>query len=108
MTGMDASGNIFRGFTVPDKGEVFQEILRCGNVLIERIVSSDSFPVTEYCQEQDEWVLLVAGNACIEIGGVERILAAGDYLLIRAGTHHRVVSAGKGTLWLAIHVFPAD
>jgi len=108
MTPDNHTGNIFSGFTVPEAGELFQEIIRSGNVMIERIVSSDIFTPAVYCQAQDEWVIVLEGNACLEMEGRTCNLGKGDYVFIEAGVRHRVVSAEKGTLWLAVHIFPDD
>ena len=79
-------------------------------VKIERIVS-DGHASPEgfwYDQEQNEWVLLVAGSAVLSIEketGIEQIeLVPGDYLLIPAHQRHRVESTSKTekTIWLAV------
>jgi cupin 2 domain-containing protein len=100
--------NLFHGLPEPAVGEVFDDVLRCGNLVIERIVSS---PVPEpvlYDQPQHEWVLLLAGSAVLELDGESVALAAGDHLFIPAHCPHRVLStsAEPRCLWLAVHLWP--
>jgi cupin 2 domain-containing protein len=91
--------------------EVFTELLSHGGVRIERIVSTgQSTPVgAPYCQDHDEWVLLLAGSAGLwtEAAGEHR-LGPGDCVMIPAGCRHRVTwtSATPPAVWLAVH-FPA-
>jgi cupin 2 domain-containing protein len=63
------SGNLFTGATPPAEGEFFETLLNHRNLVIERIISSATITPTEYVQTQDEWVLLVAGAAVLEVGG---------------------------------------
>lgn len=53
-------GNLFTAAEPPAQGERFEELLSCRNLRIERIVSSSSIVSSEYNQEQDEWVALLA------------------------------------------------
>lgn len=98
--------NLFQGLPKPAVGEVFEELLRRRNLVIERIVSSDAPDPTLYDQEQDEWVLLVQGQATLELAGERVDLAPGDHLFIPAHTPHRVLrtSAEPPCLWLAVHL----
>jgi cupin 2 domain-containing protein len=100
--------NLFAGLRCPTTGEVFDELLRCRNLRIERIVSSPTPEPTLYDQPQDEWVLLIQGAASLEIFSEHVDLAAGDYLFIPAHTPHRVVatSAEPHCVWLAVHLDP--
>ena len=88
--------------------ELFSELFSGKSVRIERIVSTGQFtPVDKpYDQEQDEWVLLVAGSAGLWIEGEgERDLRPGDYVLIPPHSLHRVTWTAKDepTVWLAVH-----
>ena len=59
-----------------------------------------------YDQKQDEWVILLQGQAIISYeDGREVLLTVGDYLLIVAHEKHRVeeTSADPPCIWLAIH-----
>lgn len=95
-----------------DRGEAFQALLECRNVRIERIVSAplraERDDLTVYDQPQDEWVLLLEGEAMLEVDGQPVPLAAGQHLFIPAHTPHRVLttSAEPRCLWLAVHIGP--
>ena len=88
-------------------GEEFRELVRVQNVVIEEIVSSAMPDSHEYRQPHDEWVVVLAGAARLDIDGTEVKLAAGEWVLIPALTPHRVVNAEASTRWLAVHVHPA-
>ena len=90
-------------YITPNSGEEFTTLLETKNIKITRIVSSDKLEVLEYCQEEDEFVILIEGKATLEINGKKITLIRGDTLYIPANTKHKVLSTQKGTLWLAIH-----
>jgi len=102
--------NLFTGLPSPRAGEVFDELLRCRNLRIERIVSSPRPEPTRYDQAHDEWVLLLQGEATLELGTARVDLTAGDHLFIRAHTPHRVVATSTEPLcvWLAVHLDPVE
>ena len=87
--------------------ELTQVLARGQNVRIERIVSEgQASPLNFwYDQNENEWVLLIQGEASIEFASGEiRTMIAGDYLLIPAHIKHRVKSTSTQdqTIWLAI------
>jgi cupin 2 domain-containing protein len=100
--------NFFDDLPVHANEEIFTEVLAKEGVRIERIVSTgQSTPADKpYCQEHDEWVLLLAGAAGLWIeGDGERKLRPGDHVLIAAHRFHRVTwtAEAEPTVWLAIH-----
>lgn len=104
----DSMGNMLAGFSANADEELTTPLLRRAGVVIERIVSTGQSSPTGfwYDQPHDEWVLLIAGSATLEIEGAgERKLAAGDYLLLPAQCRHRVAAtaASEPTVWLAVH-----
>ncbi|WP_051279396.1 cupin domain-containing protein [Chitinilyticum aquatile] len=99
-------GNLFRHAGTPSDGERFDLLLAQRNLLIERIVSSPRIAATTYVQEQDEWVVLLQGEAVLDVTGELVPLAAGDYLFLPAGTPHTVCRVSDGALWLAVHLHP--
>ena len=91
-------------YTVPEKGERFDTLLKDHNIEIVRIVSSDKVETKEYCQEEDEWVVVLEGSATLLLSDKEIRLKKGDSLFIPLKTKHKVLRASKGTLWLAVHI----
>ena len=88
--------------------EIFESIVSADNILIERIISTgQTTPIGEwYDQEQDEWVILLQGEATLAYADGKQIkLTAGDYLFIPAHQKHRVeyTSIEPPCIWLAVH-----
>ncbi|ACK67511.1 Cupin 2 conserved barrel domain protein [Rippkaea orientalis PCC 8801] len=88
--------------------EIFETILANPTLKVERIISSGQ--VTEagkwYDQQQDEWVILLQGEAQLSYEDGRQInLKKGDYLLIHSHQKHRVdyTSNNPPCIWLAIH-----
>jgi len=100
------NGNLFNDAETPVSGERFDCLLAHRNLVIERIVSASNAPPTEYVQAQDEWVVLLRGDATVEVAGEAVALVAGDYVFLPAGVPHTVRSASDGALWLAVHLHP--
>tara|TARA_R110002096_G_scaffold26518_25_gene81864 strand:- start:10252 stop:10581 length:330 start_codon:yes stop_codon:yes gene_type:complete len=89
--------------------ETIAELVQVGGVRLEQIISNGngSEPDFWYDQEQDEWVMLVRGEAVLEFEGGEMVeLAAGDALTIPAHGKHRVRSTSRDAIWLALHYPP--
>ena len=99
--------NLFSAVPGLAQGERFEELLRHRNVVVERIVSSPNIEDKLYNQPQDEWVVLLQGEACLELDGKEVMLCRGDNCFIPAHMPHRVVATSKEPccIWLAIHIF---
>jgi cupin 2 domain-containing protein len=98
-------GNLFAA-DAPDRGEGFQKLAELRNLTIERISSSATPNLDPYDQTQDEWVVLLRGQAVLEVLGDRLELGSGDYLFLPAHTPHRVLETAAGSLWLAVHVEP--
>ncbi len=99
--------NLFNNIPSLVEGEDFSELLNCRNVVIERIVSSDQAKSATfsdrpdnkvYNQEQDEWVILIKGEAQLRINDDIVKLKAGDYLFIPAQTPHQVLVTSSNCL----------
>jgi cupin 2 domain-containing protein len=100
------TGNLFADAEPPAEGERFDALLAHGKLVVERIVSSARLSPSEYVQVQDEWVVLLRGEALLEVSGEPVPLAEGDYLFLPAGTPHTVKRASQGAIWLAVHLHP--
>lgn len=92
-------------YTTPKHGETFTTLLEHKNIKINRIVSSDKLEPMEYTQEEDEWVVLLEGEAVLHIEDKEITLKKGDTLFIPANTPHSVLKTLHGTIWLTVHIF---
>ena len=100
------SGSLTASSEAPGAGETFTTLLWQPGVTVEQIVSSDAPDTHEQVGDADEWVVLLDGSADLEVEGVVRTLAAGDWVVLPAGTPHRVLSTSSGARWLAVHVDP--
>ncbi len=105
--------NIFRNIPNHLADEFFETLLKFENVTIERIVSEGHHnnPGQWYFQKQNEWILLIQGEAMIEIENSADLVALqpGDCYFIPSKTRHRVIRTSEHdkTIWLAIHIYPA-
>lgn len=97
-------GNLFADAAPPLEGERFETVLSQGNLVLERIVSSAAIVPRESVQSQDEWVVLLQGEAVLDVAGESVVLATGDHLFLPAGTPHTVERVSQGAIWLAVHV----
>jgi len=88
--------------------EFSERLVDAKHVRIERIVSRGhcSEPGFWYDQKENEWVMVVKGEARLhfEDGDKTVHLAEGGYIDIPAGARHRVesTSADTDTVWLAV------
>jgi cupin 2 domain-containing protein len=105
MTQTSPSAFSFFDSPPPTPGtERFDVLYERQGVTIERITSSGSQPAAEYCQTEDEWVMLLRGQAEMMIRNQCITLHEGQSICLPARTPHRVVSTSENALWLAVHV----
>ncbi len=115
------SGNLFTDLPgAPDvvKGagnaERFASLIPRDGLRLVRIVSTGQTtpPGAWYDQDEDEWVVVLAGDArlsfadeTLDHNSQDRTLSPGDWLLIPAHCRHRVAwtDPGTPTVWLALH-----
>lgn len=75
--------------------------------IIERIVSQShsSPPGFWYDQDEDEWVIVVRGEATLEFEGGEIVrMNEGDHVTIPRYVRHRVQQTDAKTIWLAVRM----
>lgn len=101
--------NLFNDIDLPHGNEeVFDSLCKAKNVHVERIISNGQTtpPGKWYEPERYEWVILLQGNASLEMEEGKIVhLSKGDHLLIPAGQKHRVsyTSTKPFCIWLAVH-----
>ena len=92
-------------FTTPKIGEEFTTLLEHKNIKINRIVSSNKIESIEYIQDEDEWIVVIEGEATLLLENEEKVLKKGDTLFIPAKTPHKVLKTSHGTVWLTVHIY---
>lgn len=101
-----ARGNLFAGCPGTGEGEHFETLFANPALRIERIVSHGhpSPAGFWYDQDDDEWVILMAGRAELAFAdGRTLALQAGDWVSLPAHCRHRVESVSADAVWLAVH-----
>jgi cupin 2 domain-containing protein len=98
------TGNLYSNSTAPATGERFDTLLTHRGLVIERIVSSSKIELQTCVQPQDEWVVLVEGEALLNVNGQAVPLRSGDHVFLPAQTPHTVLSVSQGAMWLAVHL----
>jgi cupin 2 domain-containing protein len=100
--------NIFAHLpSLDSENEEFKTLLDSKEIRIERIVSSGQNSPEDfwYEQEQNEWVIVLEGEATLSFeNGNDVLLNKGDFINIPSCKKHRVKSTIKNsyTIWLAI------
>ena len=86
--------------------ELIEKLIDTPDVRIERIISTGhaSSPGFWYDQSENEWVVVLRGEAILEFVEETRTMRPGDYVFIPAHCKHRIVgtSADEPTVWLAV------
>ena len=97
-----AHGRLAAPSAAPDEGEHTIALALADGFRVEQILSGLLIEALDYAQDHDEWVVVVAGAAVLEVDGVEHHLGAGDWWLLPAGTPHRLVRTEPETSWIAV------
>jgi cupin 2 domain-containing protein len=106
--------NLFDDFPEEFDEEFMEDLVDDGSVRIERIVSQGHASPEGfwYDQDEDEWVLLLAGSAALvfEEEDEEVVLKPGDHIRIPAHKRHRVswTAPNAETVWLAVYYDPGS
>jgi len=101
--------NIFTGASVPAGLEECLILFESANVRVERIVSNAHCSPADfwYDQAEDEWVMVLRGQATLQFAGGESVaMRGGDHVTIASHVRHRVSETDAETIWLAVHVKP--
>lgn len=99
-------GNLFENLIVDKEKEQFFDLIKNDKVRIEKIVSNGQASAIDfwYEQEENEFVVLLKGEAILEFEDKEVLLKEGAYINIDSKQKHRVkyTSKDRTTIWLAI------
>ena len=104
MSGGWLRGRLGDPSEAPATGERIDRLIAAGHVVVEQIRSGALEAPADYEQEQDEWVVLLAGRARLVIDGEPVELTSGEWLFLPAGLPHRLVETEPGTNWLAVYL----
>lgn len=99
--------NIYSDIPNHIPNEIFEDLISTNHIRIERILSygHHSPDVGWYDQAENEWVIVLKGEGVIEFeNGQVHTLAEGDFINIKAGEKHKVLSTSPDevTVWLAV------
>ncbi len=101
------SDNIFSLLPQQLNKEIFDVLLQDKKIRIERIVSTgQTSPETGwYDQSENEWVIVLKGEAVVVFEDKEITMSVGSYINIPAHTKHKVswTHPKLETIWLAVH-----
>ena len=86
----------------PTTGERVTVLARVGTARVEHILTGRLDEPVEYCADVDEWVAVMGGGATLQLDGASIHLGPGEWLLLPAGTPHRLVDASPGTSWVTV------
>lgn len=100
--------NVFNNIPQDIDFEVFEQIVNSDKIKIERIISKGHHSPESgwYDQEQNEWVMILAGEAILSfIDGSDIAMKKGDYINIPAHKKHKVkwTAPDVETIWLAVY-----
>ncbi len=100
--------NIYNKIPEKIQNEIFENILENKKIRLERIISKGHSSPKDfwYDQDENEWVIVLRGEAEIlfENNAEKLLLKEGDYINITAHHKHRIeyTSSKVETIWLAI------
>ena len=90
----------------PTSGERSDTLVATRNLVVEQILSAAADQPADHRQDADEWVVVLAGGAVLEVDGERLEMGPGDWVFLPGGTPHRVLRTAEGTSWLALHLAP--
>jgi len=96
-------GRLLGDSAAPAAGERTETVVGIGAVTIEQILSGEIEPV-DYDETDDEFALVLAGAAVLDVDGERVELTASDWILLPAHTPHRLLHAEPGTSWLTVKI----
>ncbi len=97
-----ARGRLVQPDGAPASGERVVRLAELGHTVVDQILSGRLDGPVEYRQDADEWVVVIHGRATLDVDDERLHLGPGDWVMLRAGTWHRLVETLPGTSWLTV------
>jgi cupin 2 domain-containing protein len=97
-------GKLSAASAAPLAGERVEVLAHGEGWRIEQILSGRLVGPVDDLLDHEEWVVVLAGSAVLDVEGVTENMETGDWILLRPGVPHTVVSTEPGTSWLAVHI----
>jgi len=97
-----ARGHLGHPDDAPVSGEHTHRLATLGGVVVDQILSGRLDGPVAYRQDVDEWVVVLHGQATLDVEDERMHLVAGDWVLLPAGTPHRLVETEPGTSWITV------
>ncbi|DAB37856.1 MAG: hypothetical protein A2023_03395 [Sulfuricurvum sp. GWF2_44_89] len=94
--------NLYHTETPVPNSEIFTTLFQNRTLKIESIRSRLKTQGEIYNQQEDEWVVLLIGEATLVVNEQRLTLSAGDYCFIPRHTRHQVLSTSSDALWLGV------
>ena len=86
----------------PTNGEQVTRLADLQGAAVDQILSGSLDGAVDYCQDEDEWVVVLHGRATLDVENERILLQSGDWVLLPARTPHRLVETTPGTGWLTV------
>jgi cupin 2 domain-containing protein len=99
-----ARGHLEEPRRAPASGESISVLASGPGWRVEQILSGALSAPVEDLLDHDEWVVVLAGRAVLDVEGEALTMGQGDWVHLRAGVPHRVRTTEPPTSWLAVHV----
>ena len=97
-------GHLDDGQGAPSSGESISVLASGPGWRVEQILTGALSAPIEDLLDHDEWVVVLAGGAVLDVDGEALTMTEGDWVHLRAGVPHRVRATEPPTSWLAVHV----
>ncbi len=97
-----AHGQLESPEAAPATGEHVVRLADLRHAVVVQILSGRLERPIDYRQDEDEWVVVLHGRATLDVEDERMHLGPGDWVLLPAGTAHRLVETHPGTTWLTV------
>jgi mannose-6-phosphate isomerase-like protein (cupin superfamily) len=97
-----ARGRLQPPEAAPATGEHVIRLADVHHAVVDQILSGRLDRPVDYRQDEDEWVVVLHGRATLDVEDERMHLGPGDWVLLPAGTPHRLVETHPGTSWLTV------